>query len=258
VTHSDSQSNNSVKSCRRRRESSTRSSRFSFAKPDSVLNCSPLAYFSRFSIIDSTTAALSMANNNFRDVSTTSTSVRPGLLYRSGNVLNGKLPIGCTPRRILDLRSEEEHESDEAWQAAVAPGRAISFRTYSSAAGTFSERGRGQPVNASELFVVHRVSLLDKGAFVRRLVWQLPLLKMLQAIAYKLVGSDAGMREVLIPVVNDLVRGGTRQSTKLAMGVPFTRSLARSLARGSVSSTRPCWKRASGKYANASNCFWTA
>ena len=174
-----------------------------------------------------------MANNNFRDVSTTSTTVRPGLLYRSGNVLNGKLPIGCTPRRILDLRSEEEHESDEAWQAAVAPGGAISFRTYSSAAGTFSERDRGQPVNASELFVVHRVSLLDKGAFVRRLVWQLPLLKMLQAMAYKLVGSDEGIREVLIPVVNDLVRGGTRQSSKLAMGVPVTRSLVLSPGAGS-------------------------
>ena len=85
-----------------------------------------------------------MANNNFRDVSTTSTSVRPGLLYRSGNVLNGKLPIGCTPRRILDLRSEEEHESDEAWQAAVAPGGgAAGGPCWSSRAAATDQPGAG-------------------------------------------------------------------------------------------------------------------
>ena len=102
------------------------------------------------------------------------------------------------------MRSDEEHEEDDAW-LAVVPSRAIAFRTYSSAEGAFVERAVPSSRADDEFeLVVHRVSLLDKGKFVRRLIWQLPLVKTLQALVYKLMGDEAGMRNVLIPVVNDL------------------------------------------------------
>ena len=146
--------------------------------------------------------------NNFRDVAMTVRGIKHGVMFRSGNVLR-RPDVLTKPdgriTRILDLRGASEYESNEAWLAAA--GGAVTIRTFSSAYGSFGEeqvgprRGGGERVVADvhQNLVIHRVSLLDKKKFVWRLLWKLPLLKMM-----KLIGNDAGLRDVLVPVVNDL------------------------------------------------------
>ena len=151
--------------------------------------------------------------NNFRDVAMTVRGIKHGVMFRSGNVLR-RPDVLTKPdgriTRILDLRGASEYESNEAWLAAA--GGAVTIRTFSSAYGSFGEeqvgprQGGGERVVADvhQNLVIHRVSLLDKKKFVWRLLWKLPLLKTMQALGMKLIGNDAGLRDVLVPVVNDL------------------------------------------------------
>ena len=153
--------------------------------------------------------------NNFRDVATTVRGIKQGVVFRSGNVLRRPdvlmKPDGSITR-ILDLRGASEYESNEAWLAAA--GGPIAIRTFSPADGSFDEErvgplrecagGERDTAVTHPDVVIHRVSLLDRNKFIWRLLWKLPLLKTMQALGMKLVGNDAGLRDVLVPIVNDL------------------------------------------------------
>ena len=149
--------------------------------------------------------------NNFRDVAASTNSIRKGLLYRSGNVLRRpdvlKRPPGQRDiTRILDLRSGDEYERDDAWLSL-----ATTIRTFSPTDGTIREQSnqgersdKGNKGGETDETVVFRVSLLEKRKVIQSILWKLPLVTALKALGLKLIGDDEGLRNILVPVVNDI------------------------------------------------------
>lgn len=147
---------------------------------------------------------------NARDLAETATSLRPGRVFRSGNPSSAimedytKLRQHFRVQHLLDLRSAEEHALDDGWHAVLNNG---TIKTYH-----FSDRlGVHTDTEAIEMLdeelpycELHRFSLLEKKKFIPKLLWRLPKLKTLIALAWKTAGYDDKMKEILLPEVNAL------------------------------------------------------
>eukprot|EP00889_Picochlorum_renovo_P008116 jgi/Picre1/35146/NNA_002608.t1 len=147
---------------------------------------------------------------NARDLAETATSLRPGRVFRSGNPSSAimedytKLRQHFRVQHLLDLRSAEEHALDDGWHAVLNNG---TIKTYH-----FSDRlGVHTDTEAIEMLdeelpycELHRFSLLEKRKFIPKLLWRLPKLKTLIALAWKTAGYDDKMKEILLPEVNAL------------------------------------------------------
>ena len=153
------------------------------------------------------------AIQNARDLAETATAILPGRVFRSGNPSNAtredsiKLRRSFNIRHFMDLRSQEEHAFDEtnAWHSVLSNG-SIKTYTFSRSGGVHWETDTIQPFGDLDFppCEMHRISLLEKKRFVRKLLWRLPLPKTLVALVFKLLGFEDQMKAILLPEVNAL------------------------------------------------------
>lgn len=150
------------------------------------------------------------AIQNARDLSETASGILPGKVYRSGNPSNAtkddciKLRRDFDVRHFLDLRSREEHALDRDWHCVLSNGT-IKTYTFSKSQGV---QWATDEVKMGDLDLprceMHRISLLEKKRFIRKLLWRLPLIKTLFALGFKVLGFEDRMKAILLPEVNAL------------------------------------------------------
>lgn len=147
---------------------------------------------------------------NARDLSETASQILPGRVFRSGNPSNSTqkdsiiLRKDFNIRQFLDLRSQEEHALDTGWHCVLSNGAIKTYR-FSRSRGVYWETEDIQPGDLDlPRCEMHRISLLEKKRFVRKLLWRLPLKKTLAALGFKVLGFEDKMKEILLPEVNAL------------------------------------------------------
>ena len=146
---------------------------------------------------------------NARDLAETAHCIQPGKVCRSGNPSNANLDDCARLRKdfgirhFLDLRSQEEHALDKGWHDVMSNGTILSYNFQSHGIQldreVIPEGGLGAPHCQ-----MHRISLLEKKRFIRKLLWRLPVLKTLVALGFKILGYEEKMKEILLPEVNAL------------------------------------------------------
>jgi protein tyrosine/serine phosphatase len=150
------------------------------------------------------------AIQNARDLSETSSGILPGTIYRSGNPSDAtkedsiKLRKDFNIRNFLDLRSGEEHAMDTGWHTVLSNG-VIKTYNFSKSQGVHWDTDHIPPGDLDlPPCEMHRISLLEKKRFVRKLLWRLPLAKTIVALGFKMIGMENRSKEILLPVVNAL------------------------------------------------------
>lgn len=148
--------------------------------------------------------------SNARDLAETATSLRPGRLFRTGNPSSATMEDYTTLRKhfqvqqMLDLRSAEEHALDDGWHAVLNNG-AIKTYHFSDRLGVHTDTKAIEMLDEELPYCeLHRFSLLEKKKFIPKLLWRLPKLKTLVALAWKVAGYEDKMKEILLPEVNAL------------------------------------------------------
>lgn len=150
------------------------------------------------------------AIQNARDLSETATGILPGTIYRSGNPSDAtkedsiKLRKDFNIRHFVDLRSREEHALDTGWHTVLSNG---SIKTYVFPRSR-EVHWETDHIPSGDLDLppceMHRISLLEKKRFVRKLLWRLPVSKTIAALVLKLMGLEDQMKAILLPEVNAL------------------------------------------------------
>lgn len=153
---------------------------------------------------------------NARDLAESVPSIAPGKVYRSALPLLGSSRDIFVLRnrfdicQFLDLRSEEEYEEADAWKLVVSGGEMLTYK-FSKDGSAAVESCTAVPmhetlkdVRKGKTCQFHRFPLLERKRFMWMLLWKLPLLKTVTALAYKLFGYEDKMKEVLLPEINAL------------------------------------------------------
>lgn len=145
---------------------------------------------------------------NARDLASATPRIAPGRVFRAGNPANGTtsdvsiLRQQLNIRQMLDFRSAEEQKEDRGWSLMLSNGVMKSYdrngQLTEVSIDTHSELGDLSLPQCS----LHRISLLERQAFIKALIWRLPPLKVVQAASYRLLGMHESMRDVLVPEIN--------------------------------------------------------
>lgn len=158
----------------------------------------------------STTDALMCLDKvlNARDLASATPRIAPGRVFRAGNPANGTtndvriLRQDLDIRQMLDFRSAEEQREDRGWSLMLSNGVMKSY----DRSGQLTEVSIDTHSDLGELSLpqcsLHRISLLERQAFIKALIWRLPPLKVALALSYRLLGMHESMREVLVPEIN--------------------------------------------------------
>ena len=146
---------------------------------------------------------------NARDLAETAYGIQPGKVCRSGNPSSATLEDCARLRKdfgirhFVDLRSREEHALDKGWHDVMSNGTILTYSFQSHGIQVEEEVIPEGGLGASHC-KMHRISLLEKKRFIRKLLWRLPVLKTLVALGFRILGYEAKMKEILLPEVNAL------------------------------------------------------
>jgi protein tyrosine/serine phosphatase len=169
---------------------------------------------------------------NARDLAEASPVIRPGRIFRAGSPAQASVHDVLLLRRelrlrqLVDLRSAEERKEDSSWGLVLCHNGRVVLTVEEQRLRDLIEGEDGDdvaltgdskrvPIDAAhevqllaaglEDIELHRVSLLEKGRFIRGLLRKLPFTKIAYSAFYKLIGNEDAMRGTLMPEIN---RGG--------------------------------------------------